>query len=65
MLIPMGYQTLGTIGASTTHTTDVSSQKELAAGRDSTRALSDVPECDSTRVLRKSQGTNYPGYESA
>ena len=28
----MGYQTLGTIGASTTHTTDVTSQKTVQRG---------------------------------
>ena len=28
----MGYQTLGTIGASTTHTTDVPSQKTMQRG---------------------------------
>ena len=33
--VPMGYQTLGTIGASTTHTTDVL-HKNRAAGGDST-----------------------------
>ena len=32
MLFPIGYQFLGTIGASTTHTTDVPSQKTLQRG---------------------------------
>ena len=31
--VPMGYQTLGTIGASTTHTADVPSQKPCSGER--------------------------------
>ena len=64
-LFPMGYQTLGTIGPSTTHTTDVPSQRKRATGRDLTQALSDFPECNWIRALSESQGTNSLGYDSA
>ena len=35
----MGYQTLGTIGASTTHTTDVPSQKNVHRGETQLKIL--------------------------
>ena len=54
----MDYQSLSTIGASTTHTTDVPSQKNVQRG--------ETPQ-GTTRLelLATSQGTKSPGYNSA
>ena len=54
----MGYQFLGTIGASTMHTTDATSQKTLQRG--------ETPQGTTRlKLLATSQGTNSLGYDSA
>ena len=46
--VPMGYQTLGTIRASTRHITDVPSQKPCSRKRLDSSPFSEFPKCDST-----------------
>ena len=48
--VPMGYQTLGMIGASTTHTTDITSQKPCSEERLDLTPFSEFPECDWTQL---------------
>ena len=59
----MGYQTLGKIGAPTTHTTAVPSQKTVQRGEARLELFCDLPKCDLTQALSESHGTNSPGYD--
>ena len=58
MLVSMGYQTLGTIGASTTHTTDVPSQKTVQWGETRLELF-----CDFFRVRLDTSSQQVPWYK--